>query len=202
MPESFTDSPILGDRFEAALRLAVDHHRRQLRKGTQIPYPAHLLAVAALVLEMDGDEDEAIGALLHDMVEDGGGPPALAQIKREFGDRVAAIVRANSDTDELPKPPWRARKEAYIAGVAGKSRRRCACRWQTSCTTLGRSLLTTGSWRGAVGSFRRPGCSSGVLVFPRAAQCVLAGAQADRRGRVPLGALAPFCPPRPPPARH
>ncbi len=50
MPESFTDSPILGDRFQAALRLAVDHHRRQLRKGTQIPYPAHLLAVAALVL--------------------------------------------------------------------------------------------------------------------------------------------------------
>jgi GTP pyrophosphokinase len=77
MPEFFTDTPLLTERFDAALRYATTHHAQQLRKGTPIPYAAHLLAVASLVLEMHGDEDEAIGALLHDVVEDGGGPDAL-----------------------------------------------------------------------------------------------------------------------------
>jgi GTP pyrophosphokinase len=120
MPESYTDTPILTDRFEAALRFALDHHRRQLRKATDVPYFAHLMAVAAIVLEMDADEDEAIAALLHDVVEDGGGPEALDRIRNDFGERVARIVRANSDTDELPKPPWRRRKEAYIASIVRK----------------------------------------------------------------------------------
>ena len=125
MPETYTDTPLLTERFTRALVLATEHHGRQLRKGTTTPYVAHLLAVCSIVLEMDGDaasaEDEAIGALLHDAVEDGGGPPMLACIRSEFGDVVADIVAANSDTDEEPKPPWRARKEAYIAGIATKS---------------------------------------------------------------------------------
>ena len=78
MPEFFTDTPLLTERFDDALHYAIAHHAQQLRKGTPIPYAAHLLAVASLVLEMHGDEDEAIGALLHDVVEDGGGPTALA----------------------------------------------------------------------------------------------------------------------------
>ncbi|MDX6700340.1 MAG: hypothetical protein QOF26_566, partial [Baekduia sp.] len=78
MPESFTDTPLLTVRFDAALHYATRHHARQLRKGTPVPYAAHLLAAASLVLEMHGDEDEAIGALLHDVVEDGGGRAALA----------------------------------------------------------------------------------------------------------------------------
>jgi len=119
--EKFTDVPMLTDRFDRALVLASAHHRRQLRKGTDVPYMAHLLAVAASSLELGGDEDTAIGALLHDAVEDGGGPPMLERIRDEFGDAVAAIVAANSDTDVEPKPPWRARKEAYVAGMAEKS---------------------------------------------------------------------------------
>ena len=98
MPESFTDTPLLTERFDAALHYATRHHARQLRKGTPIPYSAHILAVASLVLEMHGDEDEAIGALLHDVVEDGGGRAALAEIEAAFGPLVAAIVVANSDT--------------------------------------------------------------------------------------------------------
>ena len=74
VPEFFTDTPLLTKRFDAALHYATAHHAQQLRKGTPIPYAAHLLAVASLVLEMHGDEDEAIGGLLHDVVEDGGGP--------------------------------------------------------------------------------------------------------------------------------
>ncbi|MCW2992261.1 MAG: hypothetical protein JWM73_2855, partial [Solirubrobacterales bacterium] len=73
MSEAFTDEPLLTVRFDEALHYATRHHARQLRKGTPIPYAAHVLAVASLVLEMHGAEDEAIGALLHDVVEDGGG---------------------------------------------------------------------------------------------------------------------------------
>ena len=123
MPEFFTDTPLLTERFDAALRYATAHHAQQLRKGTPIPYAAHLLAVASLVLEMHGDEDEAIGALLHDVVEDGGGPDALAYIERQFGANVADIVLSNSDsvTGEEPKAPWHERKRAYVAAFSHKS---------------------------------------------------------------------------------
>lgn len=107
--------PILGERFASAVAYAVELHARQARKGGRIPYASHLLAVAANVLEDGGDEDQAIAGLLHDAVEDQGGPPTLDQIRTRFGDRVASIVAACSDTDQIPKPPWRARKEAYIA---------------------------------------------------------------------------------------
>ncbi len=73
------------------------------------------MAVSALVLEAGGDEDLAIAALLHDAVEDQGGPPTLETIRRMFGDRVATVVMECSDTDRKPKPPWRERKEQYLA---------------------------------------------------------------------------------------
>jgi (p)ppGpp synthase/HD superfamily hydrolase len=127
VPESFTDTPLLTTRFDAALHYATRHHARQLRKGTPVPYAAHLLAVASLALEMHGDEDEAIGALLHDVVEDGGGRAALAEIAGVFGAAVAAIVAANSDTLD-PKDDnkrggagWYARKRAYVDAFTTKS---------------------------------------------------------------------------------
>ena len=122
MPEPYTDHPLLTERFDAALLYAVEHHRRQLRKGTPVPYAAHLLAVCALVLEMGADsEDEAIGALLHDVIEDGGGPASEVDIRERFGPDVARIVRASTDADGEPKPPWRERKEAYVASIAHKA---------------------------------------------------------------------------------
>ena len=108
-------NPIFGARFIRALDLTVRTHADQARKQTEIPYLGHLLAVCSLVIEDGGSEDEAIAALLHDAVEDGGGAPMLQQIREQFGDNVAAIVDACSDTDQVPKPPWRARKEEYIA---------------------------------------------------------------------------------------
>jgi GTP pyrophosphokinase len=121
--ENFTDTPLLTERFDEALHFATGHHARQLRKGTPVPYAAHLLAVASLVLEMHGDEDEAIGALLHDVVEDGGGSAALARIEAAFGAGVAAIVLDNSDwIDEGDeKGPWYERKQAYIDAFPSKS---------------------------------------------------------------------------------
>jgi (p)ppGpp synthase/HD superfamily hydrolase len=120
MPETFTERPLLTDRFDRALHVASDHHRAQLRKGTEIPYMSHLLGVTSLVLEMGGGEDEAISALLHDAVEDGGGEPMLERIRDEFGESVARIVLANSDTLVEPKPPWLERKRAYVSSVARK----------------------------------------------------------------------------------
>jgi (p)ppGpp synthase/HD superfamily hydrolase len=124
MAESFTDTPLLTERFDAALHYATRHHARQLRKGTPIPYAAHLLACASLVLEMHGDEDEAIGALLHDVVEDGGGTRALEEISEAFGSTVAEIVLANSDSVPVegePRPRWYERKQAYIDAFPHKS---------------------------------------------------------------------------------
>ena len=104
-------------RFEEALVYATQLHAAQRRKGSDIPYVAHLLAVAAIVLEDGGGEDEAIAGLLHDAVEDQGGAPTRAEIRRRFGDRVTAIVDGCTDADTVPKPPWRARKERYVAHV-------------------------------------------------------------------------------------
>ncbi len=113
--------PILSDRFNDALGYAERLHRHQTRKGNAIPYVAHLLAVSAMALESGADEDVAIAALLHDAVEDQGGIETLEEIRGRFGDRVARIVAACSDstaTDPKAKAPWRDRKEAYLAHLA------------------------------------------------------------------------------------
>jgi (p)ppGpp synthase/HD superfamily hydrolase len=108
----------LSVHFEEALVFATRLHAGQVRKGTSVPYIAHLLAVAGIVLDYGGTETEAIAALLHDAVEDQGGPPTREAIRRRFGAAVVAIVDGCSDTDQTPKPPWWARKEAYIARLA------------------------------------------------------------------------------------
>ena len=100
--------------FGAALAYATELHASQKRKGTSIPYIAHLLGVASLAFECGADEDQAIAALLHDAVEDQRGAKTLQQIDSRFGSTVAAIVDGCSDTDVDPKPPWRHRKEAYL----------------------------------------------------------------------------------------
>jgi GTP pyrophosphokinase len=79
-----------------------------------VPYIAHLLSVSAIVLENGGNEDQAIAALLHDAVEDQGGKKTLDLIRAEFGDEVARIVEGCSDSDQIPKPPWKKRKAEYL----------------------------------------------------------------------------------------
>jgi (p)ppGpp synthase/HD superfamily hydrolase len=111
----------LTQRFKDALIYTANLHSGQFRKGTKIPYIAHLLGVTALVLEAGGDEDVAIAALLHDAVEDQGGLQTLAEIKNRFGDRVATIVAGCSDSHTHPKPPWKIRKESYLAHLRDAS---------------------------------------------------------------------------------
>jgi GTP pyrophosphokinase len=105
---------VLTRRFDDALVYAARLHAKQLRKGTLVPYVAHLLATASIALEHGANEDEAIAALLHDAVEDQGGQKTLSAIRKRFGDSVAEIVMGCSDTDRIPKPPWRVRKEAHL----------------------------------------------------------------------------------------
>lgn len=111
----------------AAFDYAAECHAGQFRKGTQIPYLSHLMAVASLVMEAAADgegelpddiEDLVIAGLLHDAVEDCGGVPVLADIRRRFGDRVADIVEHCTDAMPAPgeaKAPWAERKQAYLA---------------------------------------------------------------------------------------
>jgi (p)ppGpp synthase/HD superfamily hydrolase len=107
--------PALDSRFEEALIFATRLHQEQNRKGKNLPYISHLLAVTALVFQAGGDEDEVIAALLHDAVEDQGGLQTLDEIRRRFGERVAMIVEGCSDSLGEPKPPWLERKTRYLA---------------------------------------------------------------------------------------
>jgi GTP pyrophosphokinase len=111
------DLAMTSSRFEAALAYAHQVHQGQIRKGTGIPYVAHVLGVAAIALEYGATEDQAIAALLHDAAEDGGGEATLAEIRAKFGDDVADIVLGCSDSlveNPEDKAPWRERKESYL----------------------------------------------------------------------------------------
>ncbi len=116
-----TTKPFLGPRFDRAFLFAAKKHARQTRKASTIPYIAHLIGVTSLVLEAGGDEDMAIAALLHDVVEDCGGEPMLKEVRRRFGKRVADIVDGCTDAYAIPKPPWKERKDQYIARLKHES---------------------------------------------------------------------------------
>ncbi|MGJ4733669.1 HD domain-containing protein [Leptospira levettii] len=106
--------PKLGKKFNEALVFASELHAEQRRKGTEIPYITHLLAVASIIGECGGTEVEVIAGLLHDSIEDQGGQKTFEIIKQKFGIGVAEIVLECSDTDIVPKPPWKERKTAYL----------------------------------------------------------------------------------------
>jgi (p)ppGpp synthase/HD superfamily hydrolase len=107
-------APHLGPRLQRAFRYAAEKHAGQTRKQSAVPYLSHLMAVASLVLEAGGDEDMAIAALLHDVVEDCGGMPRLREIRKQFGPRVAKIVEGCTDSFGDPKPAWLERKKNYL----------------------------------------------------------------------------------------
>jgi len=97
-------------------------HGWDTRKQSAIPVLAHLFGVCAIVQHDGGDEDEAIAALLHDALEDKPGQVTEETLRRKYGDRVVEMVLAATDTPRgwdgtTPKPPWRERKETYLAHV-------------------------------------------------------------------------------------
>lgn len=109
--------PALGIRLQRAFRYAAEKHDGQTRKQSAVPYLSHLMAVASLVLEAGGDEEMAMAALLHDVVEDCGGMPRLREIRKQFGPRVARIVEGCTDSFGEPKPEWIERKKDYLREV-------------------------------------------------------------------------------------
>lgn len=131
----------LSDRFSRALVYAAELHADQTRKVSGAPYVSHLLRVAGIALGAGADEDEAIAAVLHDAIEDQGGDKTRQEIRRRFGDRVVEIVDGCTDTDQHPKPPWRERKEAYLARLKNAS---VSVRLVSACDKLdnARSILT------------------------------------------------------------
>jgi (p)ppGpp synthase/HD superfamily hydrolase len=104
---------VLSPRFVEAVNFAIQAHGYQRRKGGDVTYVAHLLAVASLVLEAGGDEELAIAGLLHDTIEDT--DVTRERIEAAFGPRVATVVVGCSDSDGGEKAPWRERKERYLA---------------------------------------------------------------------------------------
>jgi (p)ppGpp synthase/HD superfamily hydrolase len=173
------------ERFENALLYAARLHRDQTRKGTGTPYVTHLLAVAAIVGENGGTEDEVISALLHDAPEDAGGEARLEEIRARFGDAVADIVAGCTDTYEDPKPPWRARKEAYLDHLAEAQ---APVRLVSAADKLHNARSVLADYRTAGEDLwdRFNGGREGTLWYYRAVADALAGAGpvADELGRV------------------
>src|SRR2546427_11869425 len=102
-------------RLVAAFEYACELHAGHARKGTTIPYISHLMAVAGLVIEHGGSEDEAIAALLHDAIEDQNHDGSVpVEIRARFGPKVLGLVKACSDSRGPKKPAWRKRKQAYL----------------------------------------------------------------------------------------
>ena len=137
----------LSERFDNAFLLAHKLHRTDPRKDTQIPYVAHLLAVASVVLEYGGDEEMAVAALLHDAVEDHNDQISIEDIESQFGARVAQIVRDCSDSMVTPKEPWEPRKKAYLARIStmtAESRLVCAADKLHNATAILRDFRNSG----------------------------------------------------------
>jgi (p)ppGpp synthase/HD superfamily hydrolase len=111
---------MLSSAFVRAVDMAVGEHLEDARKGSGVPYLAHVFGVCSLVLEEGGSEAQAIAALLHDVPEDKGGRARLEEIRGRFGDEVAGIVEACSDSlveDGRAKEAWWPRKQCYLADL-------------------------------------------------------------------------------------
>ena len=123
MSRSRRPSMIWSARLNAAVTLAGEVHKHHPRKGSRIAYIAHLFDVASVAIKHGADEDEVVAAFLHDTLEDGDDPESLRRtIRRRFGAPVLRIVEACTDTTEHPKPPWPARKQAYLDSIASMSK--------------------------------------------------------------------------------
>jgi (p)ppGpp synthase/HD superfamily hydrolase len=112
---SQVNGPIVTERFIDALGVAARLHRDQLRKGTEIPYETHLLGTCSIAFEFGAGEDEAIAALLHDVIEDVEPPEFARAAVARFGPEVVRLVEGCTDSVAGSKEPWRARKENYLA---------------------------------------------------------------------------------------
>jgi GTP pyrophosphokinase len=134
MPESTPNEPQINNpeslishglsmSYINALAFASDAHAGQTRKGNLIPYISHPIAVSALVMEYGGSEEQAIVALLHDVVEDCNESYGY-KILDVFGGKVTSMVYTMSDcapADGQEKPEWLERKTKYLEKIKDAS---------------------------------------------------------------------------------
>lgn len=114
------DGDRLSPRFQLALGYALRAHSGHTRKGTGVPYFAHLAGVMSLVLEAGGDQEQAVAALLHDAVEDRGGRERLEEIRERFGERVARIVAGCTQGSGEGEDAWDERRRRYVESLPEK----------------------------------------------------------------------------------
>lgn len=105
------------DKINLALKIATRAHQGQNRKGTDIPYISHPVAVGMIISQYTNDEATIVAGILHDILEDVN--PAVyseADMRRDFGDEITDIVKDVSEpkTAGQPKLPWKERKESYL----------------------------------------------------------------------------------------
>lgn len=168
---------VLSARYAEAVRYAAEVHADQPRKGTEVPYVAHLLGVSSLVLEAGGDEDLAIAGLLHDSAEDHGGEARLADVEARFGARVAGIVRSCSDSlaDEgADKQDWETRKREHLERLAQASDDVLLV-WGADKVHNGRSIVTDLEVSGPAAMARFHAPPDRVLWYYRSNLALLAG---------------------------
>lgn len=179
---------IVSDRYARAVAYAADVHAEQVRRGTEVPYLAHLVGVSSLVLEAGGDEDLAIAALLHDAAEDHGGEARLTDIAARFGDRVADIVRECSDSllaEGQGKPDWEMRKHEHLARLASASDDTLVV-WTADKVHNARALVTDAQvfGLGELAKFHAP--ADRILWYYRENLALVESRSVPARLRVPL----------------
>ena len=105
------------DKINLALKIAAKAHQGQNRKGTDIPYISHPVAVGMIIGQYTNKEAAIVAGILHDILEDV--DPAIyseIDMRRDFGDEITDIVKDVSEpkTAGQPKLPWKDRKQSYL----------------------------------------------------------------------------------------
>ncbi len=103
-------------KIQEAVAFAEKAHRKQKRKGSDIPYIVHPLCVAMIISKLGGDEDLICGALLHDVVEDCN--VSFSEIRNHFGERVESLVAEVTESDASSWEERKAKAEEKIKGAS------------------------------------------------------------------------------------
>ncbi|MBQ1906296.1 MAG: HD domain-containing protein [Bacteroidales bacterium] len=109
------NQPLDTSLFDRAVNFAVKAHSGTERRGKGFPYIIHLMEAVEIVATITPDQELLSAAMLHDTVEDT--PVTVADLRKEFGDRIASIVEAESDVHnegESEHESWHRRKQEAI----------------------------------------------------------------------------------------
>ena len=101
---------------EKAIRISVEAHKNQTRKGDDLPYIIHPVMVALKLVKHNFQDNVIAAALTHDVLEDTNYPEE--KLRKELGDEVLEIIKAVTNDDSLP---WEEKKKKYVESVRNSS---------------------------------------------------------------------------------